>query len=302
MEQLHLLEVEQKGKDQDSELVNEESQLTEKDSFLLKNFVPSREEGKVSDIDTDEELTAVKPYTILDMFKSKRLVVNVCILLFTWFTNALTYFGLFLTSSSLAGDRFLNFFLNAAVEVPAAFIFYCILDRIGRKRSCMVFHGVTGVALITATIIKTKAEGLTADIFTTIFSLIGKAGISSSFGLLFLYTPELFPTNLRNVGLGMGSAFARIGGMLAPFASLLAGYVPWAPGTIFGVSCLAVTFLVTFLPETTGRELPQTIEDMADWYKASDANDCVVTSNEQDTAATSIPVRDDTTASLKDKN
>ncbi|XP_041376386.1 steroid transmembrane transporter SLC22A24-like [Gigantopelta aegis] len=101
MEQLHLLEVEQKGKDQDSELVNQEGQLKE-DSFLLKNSVPSREEDKVSDIDTDEELTAVKPYTILDMFKNKRLVVNVCILLFTWFTNALTFFGLFLTSSSLA--------------------------------------------------------------------------------------------------------------------------------------------------------------------------------------------------------
>ncbi|XP_041376410.1 organic cation transporter protein-like [Gigantopelta aegis] len=294
MEQLHLLEVEQKVKDQGSELGkgNQEGHLTEKDSFLLKNSMPSKEEDKVSDIDTDEEITAVKPYTILDLFKNKRFLMNASILWFMWFTNAMTYFGLFLTSSSLAGDRFLNFFLNAAVEVPAAFVYYFIVDRIGRKKSCVVFHGVTGVALITATIIKTTAEGLTADIFTTILSLIGKAGISGSFGLLFMYTSELFPTNLRNVGLGMCSAFARIGGMLAPFASLLAGYAFWAPGTIFGMCCLAVTVLVTFLPETTGRELPQTIEEMTAWYKSPDVN-CNMTSKEDGTSATEMAVEND---------
>ncbi|XP_041374656.1 organic cation transporter protein-like [Gigantopelta aegis] len=73
MEQLHLLEVEQKVKDQDSELEKgNQGQLTEKDSFLLKNSLPPREEDKVSDIDTNEELIAVKPYTILELFKNKR--------------------------------------------------------------------------------------------------------------------------------------------------------------------------------------------------------------------------------------
>ncbi|XP_041363345.1 solute carrier family 22 member 6-A-like, partial [Gigantopelta aegis] len=128
------------------------------------------------------------------------------------------------------------------------------------------------------------SEGQTADIFTTVLTLTGKAGISGSFGLMFMYTPELFPINLRNVGLGMCSAFARIGGMLAPFASLLAGYAFWAPGTIFGMCCLAVAVLVTFLPETTGRELPQTIEEMAAWYKTPKVN-CNMTSKEDGRSA-----------------
>ena len=51
---------------------------------------------------------------------------------------------------------------------------------------------------------------------------------------------------------------------------LQAGYAFWAPGTIFGASCLAVTVLVMLLPETTGRELPQTIEDMVAWYTTND--------------------------------
>ena len=31
------------------------------------------------------------------------------------------------------------------------------------------------------------------------FSMIGKFGITGSFGIVFLYTPEIFPTTLRYV-------------------------------------------------------------------------------------------------------
>ena len=36
----------------------------------------------------------------------------------------------------------------------------------------------------------------------------------------------------------------------------------WGPGALFGVMCLVAAFLVTYLPETKGRELPTTIEEM----------------------------------------
>jgi hypothetical protein len=34
-----------------------------------------------------------------------------------------------------------------------------------------------------------------------------------------------------------------------------------------GVCCIIVTFLVTILPETGKRELPQTLEELIDWNK-----------------------------------
>jgi hypothetical protein len=36
---------------------------------------------------------------------------------------------------------------------------------------------------------------------------------------------------------------------------------------VFGVCCIIVTFLVTILPETGKRELPQTLEELIDWNK-----------------------------------
>ena len=39
----------------------------------------------------------------------------------------------------------------------------------------------------------------------------------------------------RSNGVGNGSLFARIGGIIAPFIISLQDYVTWLPNTIFGV-------------------------------------------------------------------
>jgi len=54
-----------------------------------------------------------------------------------------------------------------------------------------------------------------------ILSLIGKLAVSTSLALLYVYTSELFPTEVRNKGLGVSSVAARIGGVLAPFVTSL---------------------------------------------------------------------------------
>ena len=41
----------------------------------------------------------------------------------------------------------------------------------------------------------------------------------------------------------------------------------WAPGAIFAAMCLISSFFIAFLPETTGLNLPTTVEELDDWYK-----------------------------------
>jgi OCT family organic cation transporter-like MFS transporter 4/5 len=43
--------------------------------------------------------------------------------------NSLTYYGLFLTSSTLSGDRYINFLLSALVEYPAAAMEALLINR-----------------------------------------------------------------------------------------------------------------------------------------------------------------------------
>lgn len=52
---------------------------------------------------------------------------------------------------------------------------------------------------------------------TTLLSLVGMTGSSMAVATLFLYSAELFPTVVRNSGLGIANLCARIGGIIAPY-------------------------------------------------------------------------------------
>lgn len=99
-------------------------------------------------------------------------------------------------------------------------------------------------------------------ILTITFTLFGMLGASGAFSGVWLYTPEIYPTNLRSAGTGLASASSRVSSMLAPLTRLMAGQVPWAPGTIFGTGCLMACALLFLLPETRDQQLPQTMEDL----------------------------------------
>jgi len=47
-------------------------------------------------------------------------------------------------------------------------------------------------------------------------TMIGKAAITYSYALIYLYTPEIYPTVVRGAGLGIGTLMSRIGGVVAP--------------------------------------------------------------------------------------
>ncbi|XP_060076165.1 solute carrier family 22 member 16-like [Ylistrum balloti] len=207
-------------------------------------------------------------YTILDIFKHKLLLRNSLITWYTWFINSLTYYGLYLSSVTLSTDRYINFLINAALEIPAGVVVWLLINRIGRKKTSIIFHSFAGVALILSVVMKLpKDDTGVANICSITFNFLGKFAITASWTTMGLYTPEIYPTNLRNAGLGAASAAARFGGMLSPYADLLARQVFWGPGVIFGVGSLLVTVGMLMLPETNGRELPQTLEELLSWYK-----------------------------------
>ena len=72
-------------------------------------------------------------------------------------------------------------------------------------------------------------------------ALVGKFFVTATFGSIFVYAAELFPTVLRSAAVGMCSTAARAGGATAPQAVALAAVVSWLPLAVFGgASLLAV--------------------------------------------------------------
>ncbi|XP_041376634.1 organic cation transporter protein-like [Gigantopelta aegis] len=221
--------------------------------------------GQKEDTKSSEEKMEV---SFLDLLKNRTLRPMALIICYTWYINATTYYGLTLLSSRLTGDPYVNFLLGGVLEIPADILMWILLKKIGRKKTCIFFHTGVGLSLLITVLVAALAEkSHTTGIVQTVFSLAGRFFISASFNAIWIYTPELFPTNIRNIGVGMGSSAARIGGMASPFFSSLAQVAIWAPGAILSAACLLVPFLMTCLPETAGRELPQTISEVSEWRK-----------------------------------
>lgn len=51
--------------------------------------------------------------------------------------------------------------------------------------------------------------------------MIGKLAITSSYGTIYIFSVEQFPTVIRNAGLGAASTSARMGSVFAPLINVL---------------------------------------------------------------------------------
>ncbi|CAG2257565.1 OCTN [Mytilus edulis] len=122
----------------------------------------------------------------------------------------------------------------------------------------MVFYGLT---------LNTDLQSL-----TTALAMLGKLFATAAFATIYIISAELFPTAIRNAGMGSSSLWARVGGMISPFiadtADLIGGTSGKAiPLVIFGAASLVAAGLTLTLPETLNRQLPETIEDGKNFTK-----------------------------------
>ncbi|XP_066583217.1 organic cation transporter protein isoform X2 [Prorops nasuta] len=153
----------------------------------------------------------IKKPSLFDLFRYPNLRRKSILLFFNWLVNSGTYYGLSWHASDLGGNDYINFLISGFVEVPAYTFLIFTLNRWGRKIilcGCML---ISGISLLATLIIPADMAWLSVTL-----AMIGKLAITSSYGAIYVFTAEQFPTVIRNVGLGASSTFARIGGVMAP--------------------------------------------------------------------------------------
>ncbi|NWU90918.1 S22AD protein, partial [Upupa epops] len=90
---------------------------------------------------------------------------------------------------------------------------------------------------------------------TTVLATIGKFAATASFSTSYVYSAELFPTVIRQTGVGLCSTLARVAGIMAPLIRLLSQYHRAIPMAIYGSAPVVVGMLCFLLPETSDVDL-----------------------------------------------
>ncbi|XP_061210794.1 solute carrier family 22 member 13-like [Neopsephotus bourkii] len=194
--------------------------------------------------------TQPKPGSTLDLFREKHLRKVTLIMVCTWFVNSLVYYGLSLNVTGFGLDIYLTQLAFGAVEIPARVGCIFTLQWFGRKKTQAVLLILSG--LLCLIII-----GIPEDqpVVTTVLATIGKFTATASFSTSYVYSAELFPTVVRQTGVGLCSMSARLAGIMAPLMLLLERYHRAIPMAVFGSVTVVVGLLSFLLPETRGTDL-----------------------------------------------
>ncbi|NWR60362.1 S22AD protein, partial [Bucorvus abyssinicus] len=188
--------------------------------------------------------------SILDLFRKKHLRKVTLIMSCAWFVNSLVYYGLSLNVTGFGLDIYLTQLAFGAVEIPGRVCCIFLLQWFGRKKTQAVFLLLSGLVCLVIT-------GIPEDqpVVTTVLAVVGKFTASASFSTSYVYSAELFPTVVRQTGVGLCSMLARVAGIMAPLILLLEQYHRAIPMAIFGSVPVLMGLLCFLLPETCGTDL-----------------------------------------------
>ncbi|NXQ94620.1 S226A protein, partial [Sagittarius serpentarius] len=205
-----------------------------------------------------EELAGLKSsYTISDLVRTPVIRHIFFCLSIVWFSISFSYYGLAMDLQNFGVSIYLIQVIFGAVDFPAKVVVTVSLSYVGRRVSLMVALFLAGLVIIANIFVSTELQ-----MVRTALAVIGKGCLSASFNCVFLYTTELYPTPIRQTGLGFGSTMARVGGIVAPLVKMMDEYYPFLPPAVYGVAPVVAAVAAGFLPETLNVPLPDTIEEV----------------------------------------
>lgn len=162
-----------------------------------------------------QEATPIFKLNVLTLWK-KTFRVRTLMLWLTWFGIVFSYYGIFMWLPSIVFTQgfevvktFEYVLIMTLAQLPGYFAAAWLVDIIGRRYTLSSFLLMSGICAYFFGNAATATELLMWGAAMSFFNL-------GAWGVIYTYTPELYPTAIRALGSGWAAGFGRIGGMIAP--------------------------------------------------------------------------------------
>ncbi|XP_006533871.1 solute carrier family 22 member 21 isoform X5 [Mus musculus] len=205
----------------------------------------------------DDSSKKPQSHHIYDLVRTPNIRILTIMSIILWLTISVGYFGLSLDTPNLNGNIYVNCFLLAAVEVPAYVLAWLLLQHVSRRYSMAGSLFLGGSVLLLVQLVPSDLHYL-----STTLVMVGKFGITSAYSMVYVYTAELYPTVVRNMGVGVSSTASRLGSILSPYFVYLGAYDRRLPYILMGSLTILTAIITLFFPESSGVSLPETIDEM----------------------------------------
>uniref|UniRef100_A0A673BUG2 Solute carrier family 22 member 6 n=1 Tax=Sphaeramia orbicularis TaxID=375764 RepID=A0A673BUG2_9TELE len=197
-------------------------------------------------------------FTAYDLLRTRGMRrISIC-LIAVWFSTSFAYYGLAMDLQKFGVSIYVMQLIFGAVDIPAKLLALGMLSFLGRRITQATCLFLSAVIIFANIFVPTEMQTL-----RTTLACLGKASTSSSFTTVYLYTGELYPTVIRQTGMGFVSTMARVGSMAAPAVLILDEVLPALPSVVYGGAAVLASGFACFLPETLNVPLPDTIEDLS---------------------------------------
>ena len=178
--------------------------------------------------------------------------------IFQWFSVIMSYGGTLYIGTKLSGSPHTNFILTTIPAVFGNLPYLFLLDRFGRRNTLALCEFPIGISCLIVAFIGTNESLLVLQI---VLSMMVRLFVSAAIKILFTMTAELFPTPIRSTTVGIGSAIGGLGGFFGLLIESLATIWNPLPLLIIGSLVTLAGLLTFFIPETKGKNLPETIDE-----------------------------------------
>jgi hypothetical protein len=214
------------------------------------------EKDKKNSLITKDKKKVTEKITIFSSLKYTSLRYKFLILCVLWFGTRSTSNCISLSSKSLPGNYYFNIiilftFESVAYNVSGILINIKCLGRRGTLWS--LYFIITTIFLLLIFF----NFSVPVELFLNFCERFCAAAIELVY---WTYTLEVYPTPVRSLNFGVNATFGNIGSILAP---MVYEYMPsWMFLLAFAILSIFHSILLIFLPETEGKPMVETIDEL----------------------------------------